>query len=264
VHILAGLVCQRVRMERPRPLSDAVEAGMTRSPRARARIAGGVYLFFFVTAILGEIFVRQAGISGIGSVPADAGSAASGILAHDVAYRLGTSLGLISTASYAVLIGLLYRLMRPAGTTLAMVGAWLGILGCGVSAGVSALHFAPLVVLRGDSYLNAFDAAQLAALALLALKLAAQVNAVALVFFGLFQIAIGYVMFRATFLPRVIGVLVAVAGVFWLTVLVPPLVSLISGPIELFGGIAELSLMLWLLIFGVNSQRWHEQAGTGS
>jgi Domain of unknown function (DUF4386) len=239
-------------------------SGWGATPRARARITGAVYLFFFLTSILGEIFVRQAGISGIGALPADAGSAARGILAHDVAYRLGTSLGLISTASYAVLIGLLYRLVRPAGSTLAMVGAVLGIIGCGVSAAGSVLHFAPLVVLRGDSYLSAFDADQLAALALLALKLGSQVNAIALVFFGLFQIAIGYVLFRATFLPRLIGVLIAVAGVFWLTVLVPPLVSVISGPIELFGGIAELSLMLWLLVFGVNSQRWYEQARVAS
>ena len=236
------------------------QAGARMTPRTWARITGAVYLFFFVTGILGEVFVRQAGVSGIGPTPTDAVAAASGILSNELAYRAGIAIGLISTASYAVVVGLLYRLFRPAGAALALVAVILGVIGCAVSATGTVFHFAPLLVLKSDAYLSAFDPQQRAALALLALKLSAQVNAIALVFFGLFQIAIGYVMFRATFLPRVLGVLVLVAGIGWLTVLVPPLADMLGTPLEVLGFIAEASLMVWLLAFGVNAQRWNEQA----
>ena len=83
-------------------------------------------------------------------------------------------------------------------------------------------------------------------------------------FFGLFQIAIGYVIARATFLPRILGVLVAVAGVGWLAVLMPPLATFLGTPLQVFGFVAEALLMLWLLVFGVSSQRWNEQAGVAS
>ncbi len=236
--------------------------GMT--PRARARITGGVYLFFFVTTIFAEGFLRQAGVSGLGTISGDAGSTAHRILANELEYRLGTALGLISIASYAVLMGLFFRLFRPVRASLALVAAVLGVIGCAVSAAGSLFEAAPLVILGGDSYLNAFDAQQLQALALLALKLNGQAAQIALVFFGLFQIAIGYVIARATFLPRILGVLVAVAGVGWLTVLVPPLVSYLGTPLQVFGFVAESLLMLWLLVFGVSSQRWNEQAGVAS
>jgi uncharacterized protein DUF4386 len=234
------------------------------SPRTRARITGGVYLFFFVTSILGEVFFAQAGISGVRPTPNDASLAATGILSHEAAYRAGVAIALISTASYAALIGLFYRLFRPAGAALALVATILGLIGCAVSAGGAVFHFAPLLVLKGDAYLGAFDPGQLAALALLALKLGAQVNTIALVFFGLFQIAIGYVMFQATFLPKILGVLILVAGVGWLTVLVPPVVNALGTPLEILGFIAEATLMVWLLAFGVNTQRWNEQAERAS
>jgi hypothetical protein len=157
-------------------------------------------------------------------------------------------------------MGLFYRLFRPAGAALTLIAVILGVIGCAVSATGAVFQFAPLLMLKGDAYLGAFDAQQLAALALLALKLSAQVSGIALVFFGLFQIAIGYVIFRSTFLPRVLGTLVLVAGVGWLTVLIPPLVNLLGTPLEVLGLIAEASLMVWLLAFGVDTQRWNEQA----
>jgi hypothetical protein len=76
-----------------------LQAAVRITPPTRARITGAVYLFFFLTAILGEVFLRQAGVSWIRPTPADASAAASGILAHEVAYRAGIALALISTAN---------------------------------------------------------------------------------------------------------------------------------------------------------------------
>ena len=81
-----------------------------------------------------------------------------------------------------------------------------------------------------------------------------------LVFVGLYCLSIGYLIFRSTFLPRVLGALMAFAGLGWLTSLSPALVNYLS-PYNLAPGIlGGVSLTLWLLVMGVNAQRWREQA----
>jgi Domain of unknown function (DUF4386) len=83
---------------------------------------------------------------------------------------------------------------------------------------------------------------------------------IAVVFHGLFCILIGCLIFRATFLPRILGALMAVAGLGWLTFLSPPLANYLS-PYNLASGIlGEVSVFLWLLVMGVNVQQWKEQA----
>jgi len=81
-----------------------------------------------------------------------------------------------------------------------------------------------------------------------------------LVFFGFYCLLIGYLIFRSTFLPRILGVLMWCAGLGWLTFLWPTLASSLSPYIFFPGIIGEGALTLWLLLFGVNEQRWHEQA----
>jgi uncharacterized protein DUF4386 len=83
---------------------------------------------------------------------------------------------------------------------------------------------------------------------------------IAIVVHGFYCLLIGYLVFRSTFLPRILGALMAFAGLGWLTYLSLPLVKHLS-PYNLASAIlAELSLMLWLLVLGVNVQRWKEQA----
>jgi hypothetical protein len=93
------------------------------------------------------------------------------------------------------------------------------------------------------------------------LNLNAQVGSIALVFFGLFQLLIGYLIFKSTFLPRILGVLMAIAGLGWLIFLSPPLANYLLTYLEVLGILAEALLMLWLFVMGVNSQRWDERAG---
>ena len=232
------------------------------SPRARARITGGVYLLFFLTAILGEFFNRQAGVSVISAVSGNASAIANNILAHESSFRLGFALGLTSTACYVALTGLFYQLFQPVRRSLALLAAFFGLMGCAITAFGSLFQVAPLVVLGGSSYSNGFNVQQLQALALMFLNLNAQAGNIALVFFGVFQILIGYLIFRSTFLPRILGALIALAGLGWLTVLSPPLAHHLSTYLEVLGVLGEAPLMLWLLVMGVNAQRWNEQAGT--
>jgi hypothetical protein len=230
------------------------------SPRLRARIAGVIYLLFFLTAILGEVFLRQSGISGIQSgVSGDAAATATSILAHEASYRVGWALGLISIACYVAVVGLFYQLFRPVSRSLALLAALFGLMGCAITAFGSLFQLAPLIVLGGSPYLSAFNVEQVQALALLLLILHAQVGNIALVFFGLFQLLIGYLIVRSTFLPRVLGALIALAGVGWLTFLAPPLANSLLTYLEVLGFLGEVPLMLWLVVMGVNAQRWREQ-----
>jgi len=84
---------------------------------------------------------------------------------------------------------------------------------------------------------------------------------IAIVFHGLYCFLIGYLVLRSTFLPRILGALMAFSGLGWLTYLSPLLVRYLSPYNLACAMLAELALMLWLLVMGVNAQRWKEQAG---
>ena len=134
-------------------------------------------------------------------------------------------------------------------------------MGCALGALSGVFQLAPLAVLGGAQYLSVFTVEQLQALALLLLKLQAHAYNIGLVFFGFYCILIGYLIFRSLFLPRILGALMVFAGLGWLTFLSPPLANHLSPYILAPGLLGEGSLTLWLLVIGVNAQRWKEQAG---
>jgi hypothetical protein len=224
------------------------------SPRPSARITGAVYLLYFLTAALSEFFMRGIVVDG------DAAATANNILAHQPLFRLGLATGLIATGGYIAVTALFYGLFKHVNLSLCLVAAFFSLVGCAILAFSSLFRFAPLVVLGGSQYLGVFKVEQLRAVALLFLELNAQAGNIYLVFFGLFNLLIGYLIFKSTFLPRILGVLMALSGLGWLTFLSPPLANYLLTYIAVLGIIAELSLMLWLLVRGVNVQRWKERA----
>jgi hypothetical protein len=115
-----------------------------------------------------------------------------------------------------------------------------------------------LFVLGHASYLRAFTPEQLHALAYLSNKLHTYGFNVSLIFFGFECLLLGYLIFKSQFLPKVLGILMQIAGVCYLTnsfalLLAPTLVS-IASLIPAF--VAELSFALWLLVRGINVQKW--------
>jgi len=226
------------------------------SPWPSARITGVVYLLYFLTAILAVVLVRGIVVDG------DAATTAKNILAHESSFRSGFAVGLIGTALYVAVTVFFYGLFKPVNRSLALLAAFLSLVGCAVQASGSFFQAAPLVVLGGSHYLSTFTSEQLQSLALMCLDLNARAASISLVFFGLFDIAIGYLIIRSTFLPRILGVLMAIAGCGWLTFLSPPLAAGLSPFVDILGFVAELCLMLWLLVMGVDVQRWKEQAAS--
>ena len=223
------------------------------SPRLKARIAGLLYL------ISGTLFVR-----GMPVVTGDAAATAHNILAHQTLFRLGFTAELMSGPLYIAVTLLLYELLRPVNRSLSLLATVFSVVGSTIAALDSLFHLAPLMILGGSPYLSIFSVEQLQALALLSLNLHTQGLNICMVFFGFFCLLIGYLIFRSIFLPRIIGLLLAIAGLCYLTyylaTFVSPEFAAHLFPYILIPGLAEIVLALWLLVMGVNVQRWNEQA----
>jgi len=224
------------------------------SPRPAARITGVVYLLYFLTVVSSALFMRGIIVSG------DPAATATNILTHERLFRLSAAVGLIATALYIAVTVLFYGLFKPVNKTVSLLAAFFSLVGCAIQAFSSLFQVAPLAVLEGSPYLSVFKADQLQAVALMFIKLNVQATYTYLVFFGLFNLLIGCLIFNSTFLPRILGVLMALSGLGWLTFLSPSLANYLLAYIEILGIIAEAALMLWLLVKGANVERWKEQA----
>jgi len=222
------------------------------SPRPGATRVGIVYLLYFLTAFFAAFLMKGL------VTPGDAAATASSILAHEAVYRSGFAVGLVANAIYIALTALFYRLFEPVSRTLSLLAAFFSLVGCAVQIFGGVLQLAPLVVLGDGQLPKVFEAEQLRAAALLSLKLYTQTFSLSLVLFGLYDLLLGYLIYRSTFLPRALGVLLMVAGAGWLSFLWPPLATALTSYVLPFGALAEILLMLWLLVRGVNVTRWQE------
>jgi len=93
-----------------------------------------------------------------------------------------------------------------------------------------------------------------------ALQLQPRAVNIGMVFHGFYCLLIGYLILRSTLLPRILGALMAFAGLVWPIYLLPPVANYLSPYNSASGLLGEGSPMLWLLVIGVNVQRWKEQA----
>jgi len=142
--------------------------------------------------------------------------------------RLGFLGVLMPVACYVVVTLLLYAIFKPVNSSVALLALCVNLVGLTFEA----LELQP----RG-------------------------VN-IAVVFHGFFCLLFGYLILRSTFLPRVLGALMMFAGLVWLMYLSPPLANYLSPYNTAFGIVGEWLPMLWLLVMGVNVQRWKERAST--
>jgi hypothetical protein len=225
------------------------------SPRLNARIAGALYLLTILTGIFAQGFV-----SGSLVVDGDAAATATNILTHRGLFQLGFAVYLIEMACQIAMTALFYDLLKPAGRSVSLIAAFLGFAGCVIKTFSRVFFIVPLFVLGGAHYLSVFSAEQLQALALLFLKVNDRGAAMALVFFGFYALLQGYLIIRSTFLPRILGVVSVVGGLGWLSFLYLPLGFRLFPYVAVCAILGAASLFLWLLVFGVNEQRWKELA----
>lgn len=229
------------------------------SPLFKARMAGFFWLMTIATGMFGFIAGSRFIVAG------DAATTAANVLDRESLYRAAFIANLVATACYLAVTLFVYQLLKPVNRTAAAFVVLFSLMGCAVGLVGSLLFLAPLDFLSGASYLSTFTVAQLQSLALAVLTLSLRLNDIGMAFFGLHVFSIGYLIRKSTFLPRLLGTLLFVAGCCYLAssfanFLALPFRASLTPFVALGGLIGEGSLTGWLLVKGVNAQRWHQQA----
>ena len=170
------------------------------SPRFKARAAGALYLITVLAGIVAQGFISEKLV-----VAGDAAATATNILTHQTLFQAGFTIYLVEMACQIAMTAVLYDLLKPAGRSVSLLMTALSLTGCVIKAFSRVFYIAPLLVLGGAPYLTVFSSQQLQALALLLLKVNSQGAGMALAFFGLATLLQGYLILKATFLPRFLG-----------------------------------------------------------
>jgi hypothetical protein len=225
------------------------------SVQRTARTAGVLYLILAVCGGFAEFFVRQSLV-----VAGDAAATAANILGAQPLFRLGIVAELVGQVAFVLLVLALYRVLEPVGRNLARVMVAFVLVAVTITALNMLNQFAALHVLTGGTGLAAFDPVQQQALAMMFLDLHHAGYLIAQVFFGLWLLPLGLLIYRSGFLPKFIGVLLMIAAAGYVVDVATFFLAPGSGLVlSEFTFVGELALMLWLLVMGVNVGRWERR-----
>ena len=177
------------------------------SPQTYARIAGVLFLLSFVAGGFGEAYVPSKLI-----VSADATATANNIIAFASLFRWGFAAYLLEAVCDITLALIFYVLLRPVHRDLSLLAAFFGLVGTTLFGVAELFYFAASHILGGAGYLKTFSPDQLNTLALLSLKLYVLGGAIFTVFYGVAWVLRGCLIFRSGYLPRFLGVLMAIGG----------------------------------------------------
>jgi len=231
-----------------------------KSPKRYGKIAG---LFYLIIAISGGFSIGY-----MPSIIVESGNAfttAQNILNNQVLLRLGITGDIVVMLLEIVLTVMLYRLFKSISQTIAMIAAFAR-LAMSLIMGVNLLNYLiPALLLSGSNYLNAFEPNQLQSLALLFLDAHKYGEYVWQLFFGLHLIALGYLIFKSEFYPKILGILMIIGSFGYsgdsiarFTLLNNDVVSIVVSLLLGIAVIGELSFTFWLLIKGINVEKWEK------
>jgi hypothetical protein len=225
------------------------------SPRRVARMAGALYLVGSVAGVFGILY----GPSLV--VPGDATATAQNILASESLFRLSIASALLCQLLFIFVVLVLYQLLKVVNQIMAGLMVIFMLLSIPIAMLNELNNVAVLFLLSGAASLHVFTAEQLHALVPLFLNLHAFGLDISFLVGALWFFPLGYVVFTSGFLPRILAVLLTLNGLAYLidsfaAVLLPDLrVNLV-----MFTGWVEVVFALWLVMRGVNVDRWETRA----
>lgn len=243
----------------PTARTDTPDQAIGTSPQVYARVAGVIWLIVAIMAPFAEFFVRQRLI-----VPGNVAATADNIVASQSLFRAGFASDLVVFVIEVALAAVLFALFQPVSRTLALVMSFARLAMVTI-LGLNLLNmFTALQLLTSSEYAAAFEKGQLQALAFVFLNAQSSGYALGMVFFGLHLGVLGYLVYRSGFLPRILGVLMVVSALGYLAdsftgFLIPQYSDTLATIVVVTALIGELPLTLWLLIKGVNVQRWRQR-----
>jgi hypothetical protein len=229
------------------------------SPRTLARIAGLLYLVNIVAGGFAIGFVRAT------LFVSDPAITAHNIQTHEFLYRFSLVAHIIVTLTNIPLAMIFYELFKVVNRRLALLDVFFILVATAIEAAGILDQFTPLALLSASPETSAIPAGQLQALVQVPTSLTAIDYDIYTVFFGFDIICMAYLILRSTFLPRAIGVLMAIDGLAYLIngfadLLAPGFAAQLVPWIQLPALLGEGSLCLWLLIVGLNVERWETWA----
>lgn len=229
------------------------------SPRRLARMAGGLYLINII-----------AGAFAIGVVPTilaghNVATTVHNIQAHELLYRAGLAAHVLVTLTNVPMAVIFYDLLKVVNRRIALLDVFFTLVATSVEVASLPGQFTPLLLLGSSHYTGAIPPAQLHALAYLPGDLSNIDYSIYTVFYAFDILCGAYLVYRSTFLPKTIGILLAIDTLAYLTnasmtMLAPGVAAHLVPWIGLPTIAGEGSLSLWLLFAGVNTERWKQQA----
>ena len=234
------------------------------SPQLYARTGGALYLIIIVSGIFGEAFVRSRLV-----VPGDASATAANITAMESLWRFGIASEFVSLICAIALAMIYFVLLRPVSRELNLLATFLRLASLTIEAVATLNLLAALSLLRNSASLEAFTPEQLNVLMTSAIRSHSDGFGIALLFLGVCFLIHGYLIMKSGYLPKTLGGLIQVAGICYLTnstalLLAPRVANLIFPAILLPSFVGEVSLCLWLLVKGVNVERWRQAIGVAN
>ena len=229
------------------------------SPSSYARVAGVLYLIITVAAIFAHFVIPDQFI-----VPGDAAATASNITANASLFRMGAVGGeLIVLLSEIALSVVLYVLLKPVSRTLSLVAA-VSRLTMTAIHGLNLLnYYFVLQLLRGEGFASAFGPEQIHALVTLFLEGHSVGFTIGIAFLVPHVLILGYLIVRSGYFPKVLGFLFIAAGIGYLFdatgQLFLPTYTTTPALIATVIAAAEIAFPIWLLVKGVNTNRWQER-----
>lgn len=233
-----------------------IDRRINSSPQLLARIVGVLYLVIIVGGVFDEAFVRGRVI-----VISDASATVANLLQMAALWRFSAALEVFMLTCAVPMAWIMWILLRPLSRDLAWLATFFHLLAIGIEASNELRLQEALLPLGDAKYLGAFTPEQLHALTSLTLRTYAQGFGIALIFFAGFCLVAGYMIFRSRYLPKALGVLMAIAGVCYLVnsyaYIAAPKLAVVLFPAILLGPlVGESALCLWLLIKGVDRGEW--------
>lgn len=238
-------------------LPDVSKQRQPGSLRAYTTVAGLLFLLTMVAGGFGEMYAPSRLI-----VSTDAAMTAENIKNSDSLFRAGFASYLVEALCDVALAWMLYVLLRPVHKDVALLAAFFGLVSTALFGFAELFYFSSSLVLRDADYLKSFSPEQRNTLALLSLKTYGLGGGAFMVFYGVASLLRGYLIFRSGYLPKFLGVLLALAGLGFVAsnfvlVLAPKYASsLLLLPMFL----AVVSLTVWFLAKGVDVRKWEEKA----
>jgi hypothetical protein len=218
-----------------------------------AKTAGVLLLLTIAAGFFGELYVPSKLVSH------EAATTVANITAHELLFRSGFAAYLVEACCDIALALLFYVLLKPVNNHLALLSAFFGLVSTATFALTQLTYFGALPIQR---HLQSFTPEQVASVAQMSVKLYGLGSGVFMVFYGIATLLRGYLMYRSTYLPRIVGGLLVLAGIAFIIksftlVLAPAYASdVLLAPVF----VATVILTGWLLVKGVDVAKWEAMA----